>query len=45
MAPTCSKFYYTLHGYPINVVLGCIAAGLDPARVCGCANHNIETQA
>ena len=40
-----SEFYYTLHGYPINFVLGCIAAALDPARVHWCANHRIETQA
>jgi len=30
--PVISEFHYTLHGYPINFVLGCIAAAPDPAR-------------
>ena len=50
VAPTCSKqnneFYYTIHRYPINFVLGyCIAAAPDLAKDYCCANHSIETQA
>jgi len=40
-----SELYYTLHGYPVNFVLGCIAAAPDPTRDYWCANHSIETQA
>ena len=40
-----SEFYYTLHGYAINLVLGCIAPAPDPARDYWCANHSMETQA
>ena len=37
----------TLHGYPINLVLGsCMrAAAPDPARYCWCATLKITTQA
>ena len=41
-----NEFYYTLHGYPINFVLGyCIAAAPDPARDYWCVNCSFETQA
>jgi len=41
-----NEFYYSLHTYPINFVLGyCIAAAPDPARDYWCTNHTIETQA
>jgi len=39
------KEYVDQQRSAIDVVLGCIAAGLDPSRVYWCANHNIETQA
>jgi len=37
------EFYYTLHEYPIDFVLGYyIAAAPDPARDYWCANCSIE---
>jgi len=46
MAPQTNELYYTLHAYPINVILGYyIAAAAGSARDYWCANRSIETQA
>jgi len=45
MVPTYDKqmSYYTLLGYPINLVLGyCMTAASDPTRDYWCATHRIR---